>query len=68
MLVADVTEGELHKRMVGRTRQEFFYREHLQGEPQPGTALDVDDFPQHRCFENVSFSPLRRNSEDSRPF
>ena len=31
MQVADVTEGELHERMVGRTRQEFFYREHLQG-------------------------------------
>ena len=56
MPVADVTEGELHERMVGRTRQEFFYREHLQGAPLPETALDVQDLSQRGCFENVSFS------------
>ena len=56
MPVADVTEGELHERMVGRTRQEFFYREHLQGAPLPETALDVQDLSQRGRFENVSFS------------
>jgi ribose transport system ATP-binding protein len=56
MPVADVTEGELHECMVGRTRQEFFYREHLQGAAQAETALDVRDLSQHGCFENVSFS------------
>jgi ribose transport system ATP-binding protein len=42
--------------MVGRTRQEFFYREHLQGEPQPGTVLEVHDLSQRGCFENISLS------------
>jgi ribose transport system ATP-binding protein len=56
MPIADVAEGELHERMVGRTRQEFFYREHLQGAPQPETALDVQELSRRGCFENVSFS------------
>jgi ABC-type sugar transport system ATPase subunit len=38
------------------TRQEFFYREHLQGAPQRETALDVRDLSQHGCFENVTFT------------
>jgi ribose transport system ATP-binding protein len=56
MPVADVTGGELHEHMVGRTWQEFFYREHLQGAPLPDAALDVQDLSGHGCFENVSFS------------
>ena len=55
MPVADATKGELHERVVGRTRREFFYREHLQG-TAAGDCADVRDLSQHGCFKNVSFS------------
>jgi ribose transport system ATP-binding protein len=42
MPVADVTKGELHERMVGRTRREFFYPKHLQGAARPETALTFE--------------------------
>jgi ribose transport system ATP-binding protein len=56
MPVGDVTEGQLHERMVGRTRQEFFYREHLQRAPDPEIVLDVRDLSQSERFARVSFS------------
>jgi hypothetical protein len=42
MPVADATKGGLHERVVGRTRREFFYREHLQGAARPETALTFE--------------------------
>ncbi len=56
MPVGAVTEGELHERMVGRTRQEFFYREHLQREPDPEIVLEVGDLSQAERFDRISFS------------
>ncbi len=56
MPVADVTEGALHERMVGRTRQEFFYREPLQRTPEAEVVLDVRDLTLGGSFASVSFS------------
>ena len=42
MTVADATKGELHERVVGRTRREFFCREHLQGAARPETPLTFE--------------------------
>ena len=56
MPVGEVTETELHERMVGRTRQEFFYREHLQRAPEPKVVLDVRNISQSGAFDKVSFS------------
>jgi ABC-type sugar transport system ATPase subunit len=53
MPVADATKGELHERVVGRTRREFFYREHLQGAARPETAL---------TFEISLSTPVSRTS------
>jgi ribose transport system ATP-binding protein len=56
MPVSDVTESELHERMVGRTRQEFFYREQAQRDPDPAVVLEVRDLAQSGCFGPISFS------------
>jgi ribose transport system ATP-binding protein len=56
MPIGDVTESELHERMVGRTRQEFFYREHLQREPDPEIVLEVRGLSRPECFDRVNFS------------
>jgi ribose transport system ATP-binding protein len=55
MPAGEVTEGDLHERMVGRTRQEFFYREHLQRDPDPEIVLEVCDLSQSERFDRVSF-------------
>lgn len=39
---ANMAEGRLHELMVGRTRDEFFYREQLQREPEDRPVLEVD--------------------------
>jgi ribose transport system ATP-binding protein len=56
MPAGDVTEGDLHERMVGRTRQEFFYREHLQRDPGSEIVLEVSGLSQSERFDHVSFS------------
>jgi ribose transport system ATP-binding protein len=56
MPVADVTEGVLHERMVGRTRQEFFYREPLQRTPEAEVVLDVRDLTLRGAFASVNLS------------
>jgi ribose transport system ATP-binding protein len=53
MLARDVAERELHERMVGRTREEFFYREQLQRTPADSLALVVKGFSRAGSFAGV---------------
>ena len=70
MPTADVTEGKLHERMVGRTRQEFFYREHLREAPRSRSLRwTFDDLSGGRLFqERQLLFALGRNSRNRRPF
>jgi ribose transport system ATP-binding protein len=51
-----VAEEELHERMVGRTREEFFYREHLQRAPGEPLALVVKGFSRPGSFADIDIS------------
>lgn len=53
---ADIAENRLHELMVGRTRDEFFYCEHNQQEPQDRTVLDVAGLTRTGSFGDVTFS------------
>jgi len=50
-----VTEGDLHELMVGRQRDEAFYREDAQRPPKEAVALRVRDFSLGSAFRGVSF-------------
>jgi ribose transport system ATP-binding protein len=56
MPAAGVAKDELHERMVGRTREEFFYREHLQQPPGERVALAVKDFSRAGSFAEIDVS------------
>jgi ribose transport system ATP-binding protein len=53
------TEAQLHYVMVGRERDEHFYREARQREPGDAPALEVEGLSQAPDFEGVSFSVRR---------
>lgn len=53
--VEDLSESELHRLMVGRVRQERFYKEDRQREPASTVRLKVDDLALPGEFERVSF-------------
>jgi ribose transport system ATP-binding protein len=56
MLAQGVAEQNLHARMVGRTREEFFYREHLQRAPGEAMALSVKGFSRPGSFAEVDIA------------
>jgi len=55
MPAAGVAENRLHELMVGRTRDEFFYREHEQREPAEKAVLEVSGLSRPGSFEDVTF-------------
>jgi ribose transport system ATP-binding protein len=52
---AGVAENQLHELMVGRTRDEFFYREPQQREPDGATAIEVSGLSRPGSFSGVTF-------------
>jgi len=50
----NLSEDRLHELMVGRTRDEFFYREQLQREPGERLALEVGGLSLAGSFTDVS--------------
>jgi ribose transport system ATP-binding protein len=52
---AGVAENQLHELMVGRTRDEFFYREQKQGEPDGAAVLEVSGLSRFDSFADVAF-------------
>ena len=52
---AGVAENQLHELMVGRTRDEFFYREPQQREPDGATAIEVSGLSRPGSFSDVTF-------------
>lgn len=55
MPAADINLGQLHQLMVGRERNEEYYRELDQIEPQPEVVLELRGCG-NGAFENVSFA------------
>ncbi len=55
MPAAGVAEKQLHELMVGRTRDEFFYREEQQREPDEAAVLEVSGLSRPGSFADVSF-------------
>ncbi len=53
VLPEEVDEGVLHELMVGRKRDQDYYREDAQREPDPEPILTVTGFSKDRMFENV---------------
>jgi ribose transport system ATP-binding protein len=49
----DTTEAELHHLMVGRKRDEAFYKENRQREPEDRVVLSLKDVSQEGRFEDV---------------
>jgi ribose transport system ATP-binding protein len=56
---ANVVEDRLHELMVGRKREEFFYREHLQRKPEADHVLEVKDFSRSGSFTGVDLAVRR---------
>ncbi len=51
-----LAENRLHELMVGRTRDEFFYCEHKQQEPQGEVVLEVGGLSRTGSFADVAFN------------
>ena len=56
MPAGTATEADLHEKMVGRSRGEFFYREEAQREPEAAAVLEVEGLSAPGRFADVSFA------------
>jgi ribose transport system ATP-binding protein len=54
-LPAGVAESRLHELMVGRARDEFFYREHQQRQPDGTVAMEVSGLSRPGSFAGIDF-------------
>jgi ribose transport system ATP-binding protein len=56
MPAAGIRESELHEHMVGRKREEFFYREQAQREPDAGEVLSIKGLSLEGSFSAIDLS------------
>ncbi|MDQ0381282.1 sugar ABC transporter ATP-binding protein [Amycolatopsis thermophila] len=53
---ADLSESELHYLMVGRERDQHFYREHRQGGPREEVVLELSGFGDGQHFHDIDLT------------